>query len=196
MTAADEDQARQSGPEVVWQGKRGSPTVLVLDPAGIARHDDLPPAWQAVAESRQIVWCRLPAEGSLSQAEDLLADPDALGPRVDVLAGGPAADSALDVVARHPAAVRSLLLVDPAGAGIDPGAAEAADARWEARTESRRQELTDAGVHVEVVAHSRLSARDRVQTPIPLGHPDVVTEVRRALGQLDARTTDPGAGAS
>ncbi|WP_158890447.1 hypothetical protein [Amycolatopsis anabasis] len=178
------DPVRAAGPRSVWRGTRGATALLVFDPAGESKHDELPATWRGLAEQRQIVWFRLATEGALSEAGELLADSDALAPIVDVVTSGPAAESTLDVVERHPGRVRSVLLVDPA-AGQVGGSPEEADATWADRNSDRLGALEKAGVSVRIIAHSTEDERDRIPPPLPLGHPDVVTAVERALGDLD-----------
>ncbi|QWF77800.1 hypothetical protein [Amycolatopsis sp. CA-230715] len=173
-------------PNVVWHGDGGCPTVLVLDPAGAANHGELPATWRDLAERRQVVWCRLSEDGALSEAFELLADPDVLTRPVDVVTSGPVAGTVLELVSRRPAAVRSLLLVDPAAE--DTGArddAAPADERWAESVRSVRQAAEADGVTVAVIAHSTPSEEDRVPPPLPLGHPDVVAAVARTTADLD-----------
>lgn len=181
----DLDSPRAEGPSVVWEGKSGARAILVLDPAGAAKHDEVPASWRDIAAARQIVWCRLPADGSLSDAADLLADPSALGAAVDVVTSAPATETVLDLVSRHPETVRAVLLVDPAAHGVALEEAKAINEQWEQQTRATRAELGQAGVRVEVVAHSTVRDDDRVEPPLPLGHPDVVAGLRSALAQLD-----------
>jgi hypothetical protein len=178
----DADPVRADGPPVVWDGMAGAPALLVFDPAGEGKHDELPATWRPLADQRQIIWCRLPTDGALTHAEEILSDPAALGPVVDVVASGPVAETAMWAVARHPDSVRSLLLVDPAAGGAAAGepAAEA-DANWADRNAKERAELERAGVTVTTIAHSPGGDRDRIPPPLPLGHPDVVSALINAL---------------
>lgn len=176
MLESDEP-ARAEGPSVVFEGQEDAPTVLVLDPAGAAKHAAVPATWRKLAESRRLIWCRLPADGSLSEAEELLADPDGLRAPIDVVTSGPAVPTVVDLLSRHADTVRSLLLIDPGG-GVG-------DASEPASVTSRREELRKAGVTIETVAESPGGTRDRVEPPMPLGHPDVLDAVERALGSLD-----------
>ncbi|RZQ59459.1 hypothetical protein [Amycolatopsis suaedae] len=158
----DNDPVREQGPPTVWEGAAGAPALLVLDPAGAANHEGLPASWRDVTTRRQVVWFRLPTDGALSAAEEMLTDPSALGGTVDLLASGPAAGTAVALAGRHADTVRSLLLVDP------------------------EEEPARIPVDVRVVAHSTGGPRDRVPPPLPLGHPDVVAAVERTLAELDA----------
>ncbi|WP_216207734.1 hypothetical protein [Amycolatopsis aidingensis] len=184
MTADAHDHPRAEGPAVVIEGPDGGPTILVLDPGGAAKHAELPATWREFAERRQVAWCRLPADGSLSDAEELLADVGQLGSPVDLVTSGSATATVLDLACRHAGNVRALLLVDP------PTAEEAASAtNPQARAVAvRYQELEQAGVAVETVARSPGGPRDRVDPPLPLGHPDVADAVDRAVSALDWRT--------
>ncbi|WP_116051124.1 hypothetical protein [Amycolatopsis palatopharyngis] len=175
-----DEPARAEGPSIVFEGHEEGPTVLILDPAGAAKHAEVPATWRGLAEQRKLVWCRLPADGSLSEAEELLSDPDVLRAPIDVVTSGPAVPVVVDLLSRHADVVRSLLLIDPGG-GIGDGSEPPSVTR-------RREELREAGVTVETVAQSPGGTRDRVEPPMPLGHPDVLDAVERALGSLDWRS--------
>lgn len=177
---------RTTGPPVVWEGDNAAPTVLVLDPAGAAKHDELPATWREFAQSRQIVWCRLPTDGSLADADEALTNQSGTDQAVDVVASGPVAETALELVERHTHTVRALLLIDPAAHHhLDTDQAAAADAGWEQETSDRRGRLAEAGVTVQVVAHSHGGNQDQVSPPLPLGHPEAVAAIERAVTALD-----------
>ncbi|WP_199433293.1 hypothetical protein [Qaidamihabitans albus] len=179
---------RAEGPALVWQGETGAPVVLVLDPAGEAKHEDVPPTWAELSRNRQIGWCRVATEGALTEAEELLSDPGALGAPIDLVTSGPASLEVLDLACRHPDTVRSLLLVDPEATDVDHGRNSAPPGnRHEPEEATRRRELEAAGVTVEVVARSFRGDRDRIDPPLPLGHPEVATAVRDTVAALDAR---------
>ncbi|GAB3499054.1 hypothetical protein [Amycolatopsis cihanbeyliensis] len=180
MTAdAQPDRPRAEGPAVVIEGPDGGPTILVLDPGGAAKHAELPATWRELAERRQVAWCRLPADGSLTDAEELLSDAGQLGSPVDMVTSGPATGTVLDLAGRHPGNVRALLLVDPPVESSADAEARALAVRF--------QELDRAGVAVETVARSPGGPRDRVEPPLPLGHPDVADAVDRVVAALDWR---------
>ncbi|MCR6490245.1 hypothetical protein M8542_46305 [Amycolatopsis sp. OK19-0408] len=151
---------RSAGPPVVTAGDPSGAKVIVLDPAGAGNHGELPATWRPLARRRGIFWCRVPADGALTEADDLLGDRGRADPEIAVVAGGPLAAEALQLVGRHPGAAAHLLLVTPSGAGTDPSA-----------------ELRAAGTDVRVVAPD-------AEEPLPLGHPDVVAAVRAALGDV------------
>ena len=180
------DPVRAQGPPAVTEGTPDGPIVLVLDPAGAAKHATLPATWRDLSDRWRIVWCRLPADGGLSEADDILADPPWPGKVVHVVASGPYAEEALRLAERHTEPVRSVLLVDPAARGhVAPGDGAEADEHWEDDTEQQRWALTRSGVDVHTVAHSEGGARDRIPAPLPLGHPDVVAGVKKAIADLD-----------
>lgn len=156
--------AKSHGPTVVTAGDPAAATVLVLDPGGLSPHEELPATWRELSEQRRIVWFRLPTDGALTEAAELLGDPAALGTPVDVVVSGDSAATASRVLRERPGAVRSLLLVDPP--------ADFSDA--------------DAGYRVEVIARTEPGPRDRIPAPLPLGHPDVVSALVRTLTQLDS----------
>ncbi|MEV4052180.1 hypothetical protein AB0J55_13440 [Amycolatopsis sp. NPDC049688] len=181
--SAESDPARSEGPSVVTAGDASGPKVIVLDPAGAAKHDELPATWRPLTEKRAVFWCRVPAGGALSEADDVLGDAGPGDPEIAVVASGPFAAEALQLVERHPGAARHLLLVDPASDAFLPsGDAAAANDAWLAEHDDVVAKLREAGTDVRVIASSTEGPEDRVPPPLPLGHPDVVTAVRSALG--------------
>lgn len=177
------DPVRAEGPAAVTEGTPDGPTVLVLDPTGLAKHDGLPATWRDKTNQWQVVWCRLPSDGGLTQADDILSDPP--GEVVHVVASGPFADGALRLAEQHTDAVRAVLLVDPAaGRFVPPGDGGSADRHWAQDNRERIHGLANSGVDVRVVAHSTGGADDRIPAPLPLGHPDVVAGVDRAITEF------------
>jgi hypothetical protein len=180
MTA---EPARSEGPSVVTAGDLSGPKILVLDSAGAARHDELPATWRPLAGRRGIVWCRVPAGGALSEADELLGDAGPGDPEIAVVASGPFAAQALQLIERHPGAAAHLLLVDPASDAFLPsGDAAKANEAWLAEHDDVVAKLREAGTDVRIAASSTEGPEDRVPPPLPLGHPDVVAAVRSALG--------------
>ncbi|MTD57840.1 hypothetical protein [Amycolatopsis pithecellobii] len=179
------DPIRAGGPAVVTEGTPGGPIVLVLDPAGEAKHGGLPATWRDHPDSWRVMWCRAPAEGGLNAADEILTDPPDSGKIVHILASGPSTDAVLRLAQAHPGPVRSVLLVDPGAAGfVERGEGTDADERWEHETARQRSELSRHGVDVRIVAHSAGGPRDRIPAPLPLGHPDVVAAVQAAVTPL------------
>ncbi len=175
--------SRSEGPSVVLAGDPSGAKVIVLDPAGAGRHDELPGSWRPLSDQRAIFWCRLPAGGALTEADDLLGDQGPADPDITVVASGPFAAEALQLVERHPGAASQLLLVDPASDAFLPSAdAMAANEAWLSEHEGVIAKLREAGTVVRVVGSSSDTEEDRVPPPLPLGHPQVVTAVRHALG--------------
>ncbi|MGW4063002.1 hypothetical protein ACWEGE_32295 [Amycolatopsis sp. NPDC004747] len=174
---------RSEGPAVVTAGDLSGPKVVVLDPAGAGKHAELPATWRPLAEQRAVFWCRVPAGGALTEADDVLGDHGPGDPEIAVVASGPFAAEALQLVERHPGAATHLLLVDPASDAFLPSgdAAEANDA-WLAEHDDVVTKLREAGTEVRLAASSSENPDDRVPPPLPLGHPVVVTAVRSALG--------------
>lgn len=191
------DVPRSGGPTVVYAGPQDAPAVLVLDPAGLAKHDDLPPGWKRLADRRRVVWCRLPAHEALAESRAALNELAHGDAPIDLVTSGPTAEVAMDLAMTRPGAVRSVLLIDP-GSPDDrfPSTVDAmdADASWEKRTRWRVEEVEQAGVAVRIVGHSAGGSRDRVPPPVPLGHPDVVEVISEALREFDgvARQDPPG----
>ncbi|WP_370963710.1 hypothetical protein [Amycolatopsis sp. cg9] len=177
------DPLRSAGPPVVIAGDPAGAKVIVLDPSGAGSHDELPGSWRPLAEERAVFWCRLPAGGALTEADDLLGDAGPADPEITVVASGPFAAGALQLVERHPGAAAQLLLVDPAAdASLPAGDARAANEAWLAEHDEAIAKLREAGTVVRVVASSSDGPEDRVPPPLPLGHPQVVAAVRMALG--------------
>jgi hypothetical protein len=163
---------RAEGPAVVWTGPEDTPALVVIDPSGAAKHEDLPASWHALAAIRQVAWCRLPASRHpVEDIEDVLETLADRQTRVDVVAAGDACATAVTIGTQFAAAVRSILLVDP------PGVAAQADPRDTTGGEPPPP--------VRVVVRSAGGARDRVEAPVPLGHPDVVAAVAGAIAEMD-----------
>ena len=181
---AEPEPLRSEGPSVVTAGDPSGPKVIVLDPAGAGKHDELPATWRPLAQKRAVFWGRVPAGGALTEADDLLGDAGPGDPEIAVVASGPFAAEALQLVERHPGAATHLLLVDPASdAFLSSGDAAQANDAWLAEHDDVVSKLREAGTDVRVVASSTEGPEDRVPPPLPLGHPDVVTAVRSALGE-------------
>jgi hypothetical protein len=188
MTAIspDPDPVRAEGPETVIEGEPGRPLVIVLDPAGAAKHGELPATWRPFTYQRSIVWCRLPTDGALTRADEILGGEAGSGPITDVVASGPFAGTALRLAEQHADAVRALLLVDPAAdRSHEADLAEEADEDWERRNAERIGALEAKGVTVRVIAHSSGSEFDRVPAPLPLGHPNVVAALTKTFDVLE-----------
>lgn len=154
--------ARATGPGVVADGPAGAATVLVIDPAGEALHDEIPATWRALADRMRIVWLRVPAAPSWKSTVDrvLSMHRDDTRTVLDVVTSGPIAADVLDLVRGHEDLVRSVLLVDPE-CDVDPSAAR-------------------------VIVRSHDAPDDRIAAPLPLGHPDVVSGVVKALNERTA----------
>ncbi|WP_434439110.1 hypothetical protein [Lentzea sp. E54] len=152
--------SRAAGPGVVADGPTGAPTVLVIDPAGEAVHNEIPATWRDLTDRMRIVWLRVPAAPSWKSTVDavLTRHRDDVKPVLDVVTSGPIAAEVVDLVRQHEDLVRSVLLVDPEVEVDDPFA--------------------------QVVVRSHDSPDDRIAAPLPLGHPDVVFGVVEALNRL------------
>ncbi len=184
---------RQAGPPVVHQGVPGGPAVLVLDPAGEAKHGGLPATWRPLEDQAHVVWLRLPAVPTeLPDVSRLLDELWTERPRVHVLASGPAADLALQLGSTHPEHVGSVLLVDPVSGPEEHRVEQADVSEWERRTESQRRAMAERGVDVRIVATSGEDPAARQQVgSLPLGHPAVVHEVTQTiLGEPDSTRRD------
>ncbi|MEU6641504.1 hypothetical protein ABZ863_03050 [Saccharomonospora sp. NPDC046836] len=177
-----DDEIRAAGPPLVWQGPGGGPIVLVLDPAGEAKHDELPATWRPLAEHIRVGWCRLPADARYGKTvEDVLRG---LDHRAHLVAAGSAARHALRLAWEHAALVRSVIAVDPAPAGETAPPADVYTAIadwWNTETEPLRRELTARDIRVVCFVSRAGDPAVRVEPPVPLGHPDVVARVVQTL---------------
>jgi hypothetical protein len=164
----DKEGPRADGPPVVWAGPEVGPALVVIDPTGAAKHDDLPATWHQLARTHQVAWCRLPASHrSLEDVEDVLESlVERRPPSVALVAAGDTAQDAIALAEQFSDLVSQVLLVDP-GPDIP------------------RSDLTS------VIARSgdEPPELDRVAPPLPLGHPDVVTGVVTALANADQAST-------
>lgn len=142
---------------MVADGPAGAPTVLVIDPAGEALHDEIPATWRDVTDRLRVVWLRVPAAPGWQSTVDtvLTRHSNEEHPVLDVVTSGPIAAEVLDLARRHEDLVRSVLLVDP------------------------EVEVDDH--FAKTVVRSTATADDRIPPPLPLGHLDVVFNVVKAL---------------
>ncbi|MGW6446620.1 hypothetical protein [Lentzea sp. NPDC055074] len=147
-----DEPSRAAGPGVVADGPAGAATVLVIDPAGEAIHDEIPATWRPLTAHVRIVWLRVPAAPEWKSTVDtvLTRHRDDTRTVLDVVASGPIAADVIDLVAGHPNLVRSVLLVDP--------------------------EVPVEATFAQVIHHT-----NDVEAPLPLGHPDVVRGVLAAI---------------
>ncbi|WP_037366384.1 hypothetical protein [Amycolatopsis orientalis] len=177
------DPVRADGPPLVTAGRPGSPRLVVLDPAGLAKHEGLPATWRPLEQDHEILWYRIPVEGAWSGTGETLAAPE----RSDLVTSGPLAADALRLAAEHSGSVRSVLLVDPAAEGVlSPGDAAVADEAWLAQHDAEIAALRESGVEVEVLAHSSDDPDDQIPSPLPLGHDWVVDALRETLARLES----------
>src|SRR3954463_14906610 len=173
--SVEPEPARSEGPSVVTAGDSAGPKIIVLDPAGAARHDELPATWRPLAERRGIFWCRVPAGGALTEADDLVGDHGPGDPEIAVVASGPFAADALQLVERHLGAATHLLLVDPASDAFLPsGDAAEANEKWLAGHGGFGPRGREGGREVGLTPSPPGGREARVPPPLPLGHPDVV----------------------
>jgi hypothetical protein len=162
----DRQGPRADGAPVVWAGRDEGPALVVVDPSGAAKHDELPPTWDRLAEHFQVAWCRLPASAnSLEDVEDVLETLSERRAPASLVASGEACPAAIAIAHQFADIVSAVLLVDP---GPDDTSGT----------------LADTGVEVLVVARSHHGPTDRVEAPMPLGHPEVVQGVVSALAGM------------
>lgn len=164
MREFDTEGPRADGPPVVWAGPETGPALVVIDPTGAAKHEELPATWHDLELTNQVAWCRMPASRrSLEDVEDVLETlVERRPPRVALVAAGETSPDAIALAEQFADLVSQVLLVDPVP-------------------------RTPDSPLVEVVARStdEPADRDRVAAPLPLGHPDVVTGVVAALAHAD-----------
>jgi hypothetical protein len=160
----DNEGPRAEGPAVVWAGREEGPALVVVDPAGTARHDELPATWDRLAAHFQVAWCRVPAsKRTVEDVEDVFETLAERRATATVVASGQACDSAIAIARQFGEIVTSVLLVDP------PDNVETS---------------AEADIEVRVVARSHPGPTDRVEAPLPLGHPEVVTGLLTALSGM------------
>lgn len=153
---------RTAGPMVLSEGPVGGTTVLVLDPAGIGKHGELPPTWQPITEVLRVVWCRLPAAHFDANEVSALLD-EVSGTTVHLVTSGRVVTDVLSLAREASESVRSVFLVDP-----EPDADSLAGPIGMARA---------GGIEVRTIAENRDPAEDIGVDPLPLGHPAVVREL-------------------
>lgn len=165
MREFDRDGPRAGGAPVMWAGLEDGPALVVVDPAGAAKHD-LPPTWHELAEHFQVAWCRTPAsDRSLEDIEDVLETLSERRVSANLVASGEACPAAVEIARQFADIVSSVLLVDPV-------------------EDDNTGLLADTDIEVRVVARSHPGPTDRVEAPMPLGHPEVVEGVVSALANL------------
>ncbi|MFL6124559.1 hypothetical protein [Actinophytocola sp.] len=150
---------------MVWAGQDDGPALVVVDPAGTAKHE-IPPTWNKLADHFQLAWCRTPAgHNSLEEIEDVLETLTERQAPASLVASGEACPTAIAIARQFADIVSSVLLVDPA-------------------EEDGATTLAGTDIQVRVVARSHHGASDRVEAPMPLGHPEVVEAVAAALADI------------
>jgi hypothetical protein len=149
---------------VVWTGREDGPALVVIDPTGAARHEELPPTWDRLGDHFQVAWCRLPAsKQSLEDVEDVLETLAERNAPTHLVASGEACTAAIAIAPQFSDIVNAVLLVDPPDGEEIP-------------------ELD--GIEVHVIARSHDGASDRVEAPLPLGHPEVVDGLVSTLAAM------------
>jgi hypothetical protein len=161
----DNEGPRADGAPVVWAGQDEGPALVVVDPSGAAKHDELPATWDRLTQHFQVAWCRVPAsEHSLEEVEDVLETLALRQAPANIVASGSACPAAVAIARQFADLVSSVLLVDP--------------------VEDNMGTLTDTDIEVRVIARSHGGPSDRVEAPMPLGHPEVVDGVLTALAGI------------
>ncbi|WP_433407524.1 hypothetical protein ACQPZU_13415 [Saccharomonospora azurea] len=192
MRDFQDDDVRGAGPPVVWHGPESAPVLLVLDPAGEAKHDALPATWRPLADHLRVGWCRLPAEtGDTPSVDQLL---EGVATHAHLVAAGTAAEPALRLADAHADRVRSVVVVDPAPmtrAGVEADADGSYADWWDTDTAAARQHLLARGVRVAAFVSRETDPAVRVEPPVPLGHPDVVGRVVQLLLSFQGDRADP-----
>ncbi len=171
---------RADGPTRVVKGPDHGPLVVVLDPSGDAKHDELPATWRPLTEDIGVVWWRLPSARRAGPTGDRLVD-DLPGDhdRVHLVGVHDAALLALSLAFEHRDLVRLVVLVDPPWPEHDLSAVG--------------RIVHDPDLVVRQVRTDGGGGR------LPVGHPDVVAAVVRELVSADVESTEgmartPGVG--
>ncbi|MFD1147767.1 hypothetical protein [Saccharothrix hoggarensis] len=103
------DEARTGGPSVVWAGPPDAPAVVVLDPAGVGKHGDLPGTWRPLTEHLQVMWCRLPASDEpWREVDEVLEEFVHRDVPVHLVAGAAAGADVGELVRRHEGLISSV----------------------------------------------------------------------------------------
>lgn len=104
-----EEEPRTEGPSVVWAGPADAPAVVVLDPAGVGKHGELPGTWRPLTEHLQVMWCRLPAaEEPWREVDEVLSEFADREVPVHLVAGAAAGADVGEVVRRHEGLISSV----------------------------------------------------------------------------------------
>jgi hypothetical protein len=97
-----DEEPRTEGPSVVWAGPPDAPAVVVLDPAGVGRHGDLPGTWRPLTEYLQVMWCRLPASDEpWHEVDEVLSEFADRAVPVHLVAGAAAGSGVGELIRRH-----------------------------------------------------------------------------------------------
>ncbi|MDQ2584210.1 hypothetical protein CKY47_09495 [Saccharothrix yanglingensis] len=92
---------------MVWAGPADAPAVVVLDPAGVGVHGDLPATWRPLTEYLQVMWCRLPASEA-GEVDEVLREFEGRAVPVHVVAGAAAGAEVGELVKRHDGLITSV----------------------------------------------------------------------------------------
>lgn len=165
MREFDTEGPRADGAAIVWAGRETGPALVVVDPAGAAKHEELPATWHKLAEHFQVAWCRTPASRrTLEDVEDVLETLTERKASASLVASGEACSAAVAIARQFADIVNAVLLVDP--------------------IEDDTATLADTDIEVRVIARSHPGPDDRVDAPMPLGHPEVVEGLVTALAGM------------
>jgi pimeloyl-ACP methyl ester carboxylesterase len=160
------ESVRADGPAMIVKGPGHGPLVVVLDPSGEGKHDELPATWRPLTEDVCVVWWRLPSARRTGRMGDqLLADLPGEPALVHLVGVNGAALLALSLAVRHNDVVRSVVLVDPPWPEHDMSAIG--------------RIVNDPQLVVQQVR------TDGDGPALPIGHPEVVRAVVRALVSAD-----------
>jgi len=175
----DTETVRADGPALVAKGPDHGPLVVVLDPSGEAKHDELPATWRPLTEDIGVAWWRLPSARRAGRTGDRLLEGLPEHNRVHLVGVHNAALLALSLAIHHRDRVRSVVLVDPP---------------WP------EHDLSTVG---RIVNDPDLIVRqirtDQAGDSLPVGHPDVLAAVVRELVSAEAEApvetmSSPGLG--
>ncbi|MFJ6672869.1 hypothetical protein ACIQMJ_17300 [Actinosynnema sp. NPDC091369] len=170
-----DEEPRSEGPSVVWAGPPDAPAVVVLDPAGVGRHGDLPGTWRPLTEHLQVMWCRLPAtDEPWHEVDEVLSEFADRAVPVHLVAGAAAGSGVGDLIRRHEDLISSAqTFAAPVPLGHPEVVLEVL------------RELLDRDVEPEV---GERPANGSPETGSLLG--DAASALRRSVGQLFERLKD------
>ena len=173
-----DEEPRTGGPSVVWAGPPDAPAVVVLDPAGVGRHGDLPGTWRPLTEYLQVMWCRLPAtDEPWHEVDEVLSEFADRAVPVHLVAGAAAGAGVGELIRKHEDLISSAqTFAAPVPLGHPEVVLEVL------------RELLDQDVHPRTAEAGGQGSNGSPEAGSLLG--DAASALRRSVGQLFDRLKD------